>query len=66
MSEKKYIRLHAEIDENGVLVLVDDEGRILGVRSQNIYTSYEDLSYAEVKITLKSECNRGFVRGKVK
>jgi NADH dehydrogenase FAD-containing subunit len=64
---KKYINLHAEIDERGTLNLVDDEGRILaGVKKKSIHTAHDELSYASVEIILKSDGNIGFTRGKVK
>lgn len=64
---KKYINLHAEIDEDGTLNLVDDEGRILaGVKSKSIHTGQENLSYADVSIILKKNGNLGFTKGKVK
>lgn len=67
MSDKKYINLHAEIDENGTLNLVDDDGRILsGVRSKSIHTAHEELSYAYVEVILRGSNNMGFTRGKVK
>ncbi len=67
MSDKKYINLHAEIDENGMLNLVDDDGRILsGVRSKSIHTAHEELSYAYVEVILKDFDNTAFNRGKVK
>lgn len=64
---KVYINLHAEIDENGTLILVDEDGRILaGVRSKSIHTTHEDLSYADVEVILRGGDNMGFTRGKVK
>jgi hypothetical protein len=67
MSDKKYINLHAEIDEFGVLNLVDDDGRILaGARSKSIHTAHEEVSYAHVEIILKDNNGRGFTRSKVK
>lgn len=63
---KVYINLHAEIDENGTLNLVDEDGRILGgVRAKSIHTAHEELSYANVEVILK-EGDSGCARGKVK
>lgn len=67
MSDKKYINLHAEIDESGMLNLVDNDGRILaGVRSKSIHTAHEELSYAHVEIILKGGDDMGLTRSKVK
>lgn len=67
MSDKKYINLHAEIDENGTLNLVDDDGRILsGVRSKSVHTTHGELSYAHVEVILRGNGNIGFARGRVK
>lgn len=64
---KKYINLHAEIDENGVLNLVDEEGRILaGVKRKSIHTAHDDVSTADIEIVLKSNHQTALARGRVK
>ena len=64
---KKYINLHVEIDDDGVLNLVDEEGRILaGVKRKSIHTAHDDVSTADVEIVLKSGNKTALSRGKVK
>ena len=64
---KKYINLHVEIDENGTLNLVDEEGRILsGVKRKSIHTAHDDVSTADIEIVLKSNNQLALARGKVK
>lgn len=64
---KKYINLHAEIDEDGVLNLVDEDGRILaGVKRKNIYTAHDDVSTADIEIVLSRRKQLALARGKVK
>ena len=67
MSDKKYINLHAEVDEDGKLRLVDDDGRVLaGVRSKSIHTANDEASFAIVEVILKSQEHTAFARGMVK
>ncbi len=68
---KAYFYLHAEIDDDGKLNLVDESGRVLaGVKEKRVYTSADDLSTADVKLVLGYSSNEspcyGLSRGKVK
>lgn len=64
---KKYINLHAEIDEDGALNLVDEDGRILaGVKRKSIHTAHDDVSTADIEIVLKSSNKTALAMSKVK
>jgi len=67
---KVYFNIHADIDDDGRLVLKDDHGRILkGVRNLDIYTGVEDVSTANVDVFLSKfgdGVQVGMVNGKVK
>lgn len=64
---KVYINLHAEIDENGILNLVDEDGRILaGLKRKSIHVDHDDVSTADIEIVLKSSNQTALARCKVK
>ncbi len=56
MSEqKKYISLHVDIDCEGVMVLMTDDGRIVeGIKSMAVFTGVDELSTVNANIALTS------------
>jgi hypothetical protein len=56
MSDKqKYADLHIEIDDEGLMVLVTNDGRIVGgVKSMAVFTEVDELTTVNVNIALST------------
>ena len=57
--------IHLDIDEHGVLVMVSDDGRVIGgVRAMTVNTAFDDVSTVTATITIKND--KPLARGMVK